>query len=1474
MVSDQAGSRDGLIKEALVQLRELRLRLAESEGRRTAPIAVVGLGCRFPKANDPEEYWRLLSEGVNAVGEIPKDRWDIDAFYDPDSETPGRMYSRHGGFIEGADLFDPHVFGISPREAVAMDPQHRLLLEVAWEALEDAGIASDSLMGSPTGVFVGLSNSDYLRLQFADAEAVDAYASLGVNYSVAAGRLSYLFGLQGPSLVVDTACSSSLVAVHLACNSLRAGEIRLALVGGVNLMLLPEVNINFCKANMLAADGRCKTFDAGADGYVRGEGCGIVILKRLDDALADGDRIRAVIRGSAVNQDGRSSGLTAPNGPSQEAVIRAALANAGLLASDVDYVEAHGTGTSLGDPIELHALGAALAKGRPRERPLLVGSVKTNFGHLEAAAGVAGLIKVTLALEHGELPRHLHFETPNPHVDWSSWPLEVVTSHRPWPAEAGARRIAGVSSFGFSGTNAHVLVEGPPPATAAEPRTRPFHALTVSGRTRTALLASARRLAAHLKAHPEIPLAEVAMSANSGRAHLAERAAVVVSTPAEAKAQLEQLADGGSAPAVIQGRVVAGSSPEVVFLFTGQGAQYGGMTRQLFETQPVVRAALERCDAVLAGTLARPLLDLIFDPAERTLEDMSFAQPALFAVEFALAELWRSWGVRPAAVLGHSAGEYVAACVAGVMSLEDALRLIAARGRLMQSLPSGGAMATVYAAAEEVQEALARDGGSLSLAAVNGPAHVVVTGEVAGVERVLKAFEAKGITGKRLRISNAYHSPLVEPVLDELERLASGFHYAAPEVELISNLTGRPVAPGEIGPAYWREHMRRPVQFLQSVRTLERSHYRVFLEVGPGSTLLGIAQETLNAEGSVWLPTIRRSREEWLQVLETAATLHVNGVAIDWAGADRPYARGKVALPTYPFERARYWPDARPASTSHAPIRTTAWDAGLGAGQEQARQGPLDLALAGFPALWAGFERLTTDYQLQALRELGAFTKAGERFTPEALCARFGIGAGHVPLLRRWLGHLANEGFLARDGDEYLAVRPLPQPSLSDRLAESGNVFHPYREFLDYVMSCGPRLAAVLTGKESALDTLFPEGSFALAQGLYETSPVSRYLNGIVRGVVSSAVRATARSGGEVRLLEIGAGTGGTAAAVVPALEGEGASYVFTDISDLFLNQARAKFAAHSFVRYARLDMEQDPAAQGFAPAAFDVIVAANVLHATRDLPLTLRRVRELTAPGGLLVLSETTTHHRVFDITTGLIEGWEVFADDVRGDNPLVSTEEWLKLLSEAGFEHVAALPEPGGRADVLGNRILIAAAPRGGERARVAAPGVEGEIRPAVSAADGAPVVALTLQQDLADALPSEHPGILAAHARRRVMEILRLDEAHTPGLQDRLMQLGFDSLMAVQLRNRLATDLGLPGRLPATLVFDHPTCEALGAFLAGRVASSSGPTAAIRETVSPQALDPSTGSTGPDIAGLSEAEAEARLLERLDSIERGTA
>jgi len=915
-----------LFKRALETLEDLKRRLAASERARTEPIAVIGMSCRLPgQADDPEAFWRLLREGRDAVSGVPRDRWDADAYYDPDPDAPGKMYTREGAFLGPVDRFDAAFFGIAPREAMSLDPQQRLLLEVAWEALEDAGKAPDRLGASRTGVFVGISGSDYAQ-RTTDARRVDPYTGTGSAPSVAAGRLSYLLGLQGPSLAVDTACSSSLVAVHLAVQSLRARHCSLALAGGVNLMLSPGASIYLSKLRALAPDGRCRTFARGASGYSRGEGCGVVVLKRLSEALAEGERILAVIRGAAVNHDGRSGGLTVPNGAAQQAVIRDALADAGVEPADVAYVEAHGTGTPLGDPIEVRALAEVLCPGRDKSRPLLVGSAKTNVAHLEAAAGIAGLIKAVLCLVKGEIPPHLHFEDPSPHIEWDQLALEVPTALRSWPP--WARRVVGVSSFGFSGTNAHVVLEAAPLREVPEtPLERPLHALTLSARSESALRALAGRYVERLGAlDPAESFADACHTAGVGRASLPHRCVVVAATGREAAERLARFRNGGAAPSAFSGELALGERVKVAYLFTGQGSQYAGMGRGLFETQPLFRQSLLRCDEILRPHLPRSLLSVLYPaPGEPApIDETLYTQPALFAVEWALAEVLQSWGVRPAAVLGHSVGEYVAACVAGVFSVEDGLKLVAERARLMQALPEGGAMAAVFASEAQVAAVLGSEAGRLSIAAVNGPEDVVVSGDGEALRAFCERLTRDAIRSRRLSVSHAFHSPLVEPILGPLHGVASAVRHATPSVGLITNLTGKPAQAGELGAEYWVKHARGTVRFAESVQALVRSGYDVFVELGPSPTLSGLGRRCVPEHPGLWVATLRKGKDDWDSMLPGLAQLWVRGVDVDWAGFDRGYGRRKLPLPSYPFERERYWleqsPPAAPAGRAIHPL--------------------------------------------------------------------------------------------------------------------------------------------------------------------------------------------------------------------------------------------------------------------------------------------------------------------------------------------------------------------------------------------------------------------------------------------------------------------------------------------------------------------------------------------------------------------------
>ncbi len=916
--------RKALLQQALAAVDQMRARLATEQRARNEPIAIIGMACRYPGGvEDPEALWRLLDGAVDAVADTPADRWDRDAYFDPTPGTPGKMITRKGGFLAQVDRFEPEFFGIAPREAATLDPQQRLLLETAWEALERAGQAPDGLVGSETGVFVGITTSDYARIVGLDrADQSDVYAATGNALNAAAGRIAFVLGLQGPCVAVDTACSSSLVAIHLACQSLRAGESRLALAGGVNVVLRPEAAILFSRWGMLAPDGRCKTFDAAADGFVRSEGCGMLALKRLSDALADGNPVLAVIRGSASNQDGHSSGLTVPNGPAQQAVIRRALANAGVEPAAVHYVEAHGTGTPLGDPIEVEALAAELGKGRPAQDPLIIGAIKTNIGHTEAASGVAGVIKVVLALRHGRIPQHLHFRTPNPRIDWARIPVQVAAAPVDWPA-AARPRIAGVSAFGFSGTNAHVVIEeAPVPPAPAPDLDRGHHLLVLSGRSDAALHDLAGRFAAHLAGHPEQALEDVCFTAAAGRAHLSHRLAIVASTREGLEADLRRAAAGDRRAGVV-GERHSTNPTKVVWLFTGQGSQYAGLARRLYDTQPVFRAALDRCGELLRPHVDRPLTTVLFpdDGAASPIDDTGWTQPALFAVEYALATLWRGWGVEPTAVLGHSVGEYVAAAVAGALSLDDAIGLIAARGRLMQALPSDGAMAAVFAAEPDVAEAVRPRADRVSIAAVNGPREIVISGERGAVDEILAAFERRGVRSKALVVSHAFHSPLMEPMLDDFDRIARAITYHALRVPLVSNVTGEFVGSGtRLDAAYWRHHVRAPVRFFDSIQAVRAKGISTFLEIGPAPILSGLVRQGLGDSDVSVLASLRKGRDDWATMLAAVGGLFVAGVPVDWRAVDGSGSRRLVVLPTAAFQRRRHWVEA-PAPSRIEPTR-------------------------------------------------------------------------------------------------------------------------------------------------------------------------------------------------------------------------------------------------------------------------------------------------------------------------------------------------------------------------------------------------------------------------------------------------------------------------------------------------------------------------------------------------------------------------
>ena len=883
------------------------------------PIALIGVGCTLPgRINNIESLLTALREGRDLITDIPADRWSLDAYYDPDALAPGKTYVRKGGFVEDVYSFDPGFFGITDAEAARMDPQQRLLLQTVWHALEDAGQSAEELMNSNTGVFLAMMNTNnysHLKGVFEGPMGLTAYDAMGDAMSIAAGRISHFLGLEGPCLTLDTACSSSLVALHLARQSILAGDCDMAIVAGVNVILHPAIHIAFSKLGLMSRAGRCATFDASADGYIRGEGCMAVVLRRQSDAIAKGDRIIASLVGTAVNQDGRTPALTAPNGRSQEKVIRNALARTAINPNEIGYVEAHGTGTPVGDPIEMSAIVNVYGPGRGGDQPLYVGSVKSNFGHIEAGAGLLGLVKSALSLQHEEIFPSIHFKQLNPAIDLGQAPIRVATERIPWHRN-GTPRLAGVNSFGYSGTNAHVILqEAPLQSNGHEKQSeskeqnlfdRAGELVVISAKSPASLDGLADQWIEFLDKEKETPLHDIAFTAALARTQLTQRLAIIGKDKEDIRQKLQTWRNGRTPKGLAHGQIFPKIKPKIAFIFTGQGSQYADMGRELYASEPRFAETINRIASIMDPELGAPILEVLFgEKSAQYLENTRYVQPALFALEYALADVIRHWGFEPSYVIGHSIGEIVAACVAGVLDLEDAAHFVVARGRLMGSLPAGGTMLAISAAPEQVQRWLQGKEADVAIATVNGPHAVVISGRAEAVAEVGAMAQTAGRQIKELEVSHAFHSPLMDPILDELTQVASSMRISPPRIPILSNTSGD-FFGDEIKPEYWSGQVRNAVLFHQGMEKIIDAGCSLIVEIGPHPALTPVVVTTFDALSLQTMPTLRKDKQDANNLLGALASLYVNGAPLKFERLFSNPDYQRVSLPLYPFHVEKY----------------------------------------------------------------------------------------------------------------------------------------------------------------------------------------------------------------------------------------------------------------------------------------------------------------------------------------------------------------------------------------------------------------------------------------------------------------------------------------------------------------------------------------------------------------------------------------
>ncbi|AUX31980.1 MULTISPECIES: type I polyketide synthase [Sorangium] len=1525
------------LRKAMVKLGELEAELEATRRAAAEPIAIIGMGCRFPGgATSPEAFFRLLEGGADAVAEVPSERFRLgSAAADP--ADPGARAARWGAFLkEDVGLFDAAFFGIAPREARAMDPQQRLLLEVAWEALERAGQVPEELFGGRVGVFVGTSMTDYAELLGASvAESGDVYTVTGTGHCFAAGRLSYAFGFQGPSMIVDTACSSSLVAVHLACQSLRSGDSALALAGGVNLILSATPMRLLARSQVLSPDGRCKVFDAAANGFVRGEGCGMIVLKRLSDAQRDGDPILALIRGSAVNQDGRSTGLTAPNVLSQKALLQKALENARTAASSIGYVETHGTGTSLGDPIELEALKAVLGGPRADGSACVLGAVKTNIGHLEAAAGVAGLIKAVVCLEREVVPRNLHFRALNPRIALEGTPFTIPTAPVPW--KRGEKpRLAGVSSFGLSGTNAHVIVEEAPRLEpAADAREASSYLLPLSAKGPEALSALARlyrdALVAEASREGGARLHDIAYTASARRSHHEHRLAVVGRGRAEMAAALSAFEQGEPPAGVASGKVPPGGQGRVAFVFSGQGSQWVGMGRSLLGDEPVFRAAIEACDALVQRHAGFSLLEALAAPeASSRLNETEVAQPALFAIQVALSDLLRSWGVTPDAVVGHSVGEAAAAYVAGALSLETAVRLVCLRGRVMQKATGLGKMASVALGAEDVARALRGYEDRLSIAAINDPGSVVLSGEAAPLEELLGRLRGQGVLCRMLRVNYAFHSPQMAPLEGELARVLGRLAPRRAAIAMYSSVTGAPIEGESLDSGYFARGIRAPVLFAQAVEAAASDGHRLFVEVGPHPVLALNLRQCLGEERGDGrsVTTLRRGHDERESLLRAMGELYAHGQTVAWPAL---FSRGgrTVALPTYPWQRQRYWletPGATPRGQETP--RPEATEGSFGSApadwlyEARWRSAPLSPSRPPAPAHWVvvADEGTIGDRLADALEAEGATCSRlrpgtasdlqGQGGAPPDPASAAELGAWWADLLAargpvRGVVYLAGLDAVPEGGDGLAAairrsvtralawvqvvarseLSPPPKLWLVSRGAVAaapgdavpapwqaplwglGRVLsleHPevWGGLVDLAPSAEDGEAAALAAHLLASDG---EDQIALRG-------VQRYAARLARGALGEGAREVALDPGAAYLVtgELRAPTLDVARwmvdrgarqlcilgadepdegaqAALRALEAKGArvAAIRADVADAAaLGEALAALtaggcplrgvvhAAEALEDGVLLQQSADRFARVLRPKAEG---AWNLHLCTRSLDLDFfvlfssgASLLGVEAQGNYAAANaflDALAHHRRAAGLPALSVNWGAWAGTAlaealerqalrwhgaRGAGVIAPAEglRWLERLVASGAIQAAVLPiDASRRAEPADHGAVPALFAELSREAR--AP--EAEARP-------------DLRARLAQVAPGARRAMVAELVQGEVDRVLGMDPSQKAPPQRGFFDMGMDSLMAVELKNRLQRSVGRP--LSSMVLFNHPTIEALTEHLASSLLGDSAP------------------------------------------------